>query len=88
VTAAQVVTSLQTIVSRTVTPSAPAVVTVGVFRSGDRHNIVAGTAELEGTVRTFDDSVTATIKRRMREIMEGVTSAAGASNWSSRRRIR
>lgn len=79
VTAAQVVTGLQTIVSRTLTPFAPAVVTVGVFRAGDRHNIVAGTAELAGTVRTFDDSVTATIKRRIREIMHGVTSAAGAT---------
>lgn len=79
VTAAQVVTSLQTIVSRTLTPFAPAVVTVGVFRAGDRHNIISGTAELEGTVRTFDDSVTAAIKARMREIMQGVTSAAGAT---------
>ena len=79
VTAAQVVTSLQTIVSRTLTPFAPAVVTVGVFRAGDRHNIIAGTAELQGTVRTFDDSVTAMIKRRMREIMQGVTTAAGAT---------
>jgi amidohydrolase len=79
VAAAQVVTGLQTIVSRTLTPFAPAVVTVGVFRAGDRHNIIAGSAELEGTVRTFDDSVTATIKERMRAIMQGVTSAAGAT---------
>ena len=79
VTASQVVTGLQTIVSRTLTPFAPAVVTVGVFRAGDRHNIVSGTAELQGTVRTFDDAITGAIKARMREIMQGVTAAAGAS---------
>jgi len=79
VTAAQVVTSLQTIRSRTVDPSAPAVVTVGVFRAGDRGNIVAGTAELAGTIRTLDDSLTSLIKRRMREIFEGTTRAAGAT---------
>ena len=76
---AQVVTSLQTIVSRTLAPFDPAVVTVGVFRAGDRHNIIAGFAELEGTVRTFDDSVTAVIKGRMRETIQGVTAAAGAT---------
>src|SRR5690606_33683571 len=79
VTTAQVVTGFQTIISRTVTPFAPAVVTVGVFRAGDRHNIISGTAELAGTVRTFDDTVTATIKERMRTIMAGVTAAAGAT---------
>lgn len=79
VTAAEVVTGLQTIVSRTLTPFVPAVVTVGVFRAGDRSNIIAGSAELAGTVRTFDDSVTATIKARMHAIMAGVTAAAGAT---------
>lgn len=79
VTASQVVTGFQTIVSRTLTPFAPAVVTVGVFRAGDRGNIISGRAELHGTVRSFDDSVTGTIKERMRAILGGVTSAAGAS---------
>ena len=53
--------------------------TVGVLRAGDRQNIVAGEALLEGTIRTFDDSVLATIQRRMREIFDGTTRAAGAS---------
>lgn len=78
VTGAQVVEALQTIRSRNLSPFAPSVVTVGVFRAGDRNNIVAGEAYMEGTIRTFDDSVTAVIERRMREIFDGVTRAAGA----------
>jgi amidohydrolase len=78
VTASQIVGGLQTIRSRTLSPFEPAVVTVGVFQAGDRNNIIAGEARLEGTVRTFDDSTTSLIQRRMREIFAGVTAAAGA----------
>lgn len=79
VTAAQVVTALQTIRSRNLPPLTPSVITTGVFRAGDRHNIVAGEAHLEGTIRTFDDSTQDVIEQRMREIFEGITRAAGAS---------
>jgi len=79
VTAAQVVTALQTIRSRTVDPTEPAVVTVGILRAGDRNNVVAGVAELAGTVRTFDDSLTTVIRERMTAIFDGVTKAAGAT---------
>lgn len=78
VTASQIVDGLQTIRSRTLSPLEPAVVTVGVFQAGDRNNIIAGEARLEGTVRTFNDSTTLLIQRRMREIFTGVTAAAGA----------
>lgn len=79
VTGAQVVLALQTIRSRNLPPAVTSVITTGVFRSGDRNNIIAGDAYLEGTIRTFDDSVLATIQRRMREIFDGTTKAAGAS---------
>ena len=78
VTASQVVSALQTIRSRTLAPLEPAVVTVGVFQGGDRRNIIAGEVNLEGTVRTFNDSTTALIKARMRQIFAGETAAAGA----------
>lgn len=78
VTASQIVSNLQTIRSRTLSPLEPAVVTVGVFQAGDRRNIIAGEAHLEGTVRTFNDSTTQLIKTRMREIFEGQAAAAGA----------
>jgi amidohydrolase len=78
VTASQIVNSLQTIRSRTLSPLEPAVVTVGVFQAGDRRNIIAGEAHMEGTVRTFNDSTTALIKARMRQIFAGEAAAAGA----------
>ncbi len=79
VTASQVVTALQTIRSRNLSPFSTNVVTVGVFRAGDRQNIVAGEASLEGTIRTFDDSTRAVIQQRMREIFDGITRSAGAT---------
>jgi amidohydrolase len=78
VTASQIVNALQTIRSRTLSPFEPAVVTVGVLQAGDRRNIIAGEAHLEGTVRTFNDSATALIKTRMQEIFAGQAAAAGA----------
>ncbi|HEX2249933.1 MAG TPA: amidohydrolase [Gemmatimonadales bacterium] len=80
VTASQIVDLLQTIRSRTLSPFEPAVVTVGVFQAGDRRNIIAGEAHLEGTVRTFHDSITTLIKDRMRGIFAGVTAGAGAKH--------
>ena len=79
VTAAQVVLALQTIRSRNVSPFAPTVLTVGILRSGERANIIPGEARMEGTIRTYDRAVEDTVKRRMREIFEGTTRAAGAT---------
>lgn len=52
--ASQYVVLLQDVVSRRVDPMNPAVLTVGKIESGDRFNIIAETATLHGTVRTFD----------------------------------
>jgi amidohydrolase len=76
---AQVVEALQTIRSRNLSPFVPSVVTVGIFRGGERYNIIPGEVHLEGTVRSFDPAVRATIERRMREILDGVTHAGGGS---------
>jgi len=75
---AQVVLALQTIASRSVPPLDPVVVTVGIFRGGERFNIIPGDVHLEGTVRTYDPAVRDTVERRMREILDGLTAAAGA----------
>ncbi|MHB1417438.1 MAG: M20 metallopeptidase family protein [Chloroflexota bacterium] len=53
VLAAQVVLALNTIVSRRVEPMDSAVVTVGTLKAGTRHNIVAGRADLTGTLRSY-----------------------------------
>ena len=78
--ASQIVTALQTIVSRSVDITrAPAVVTVGQFQAGVRHNIIPDTARLVGTIRTFDDEVQADIHARVKRIAEASPSGAGAT---------
>jgi amidohydrolase len=79
VLASQVVLDFQTIVSRTIDPIEPAVLSVGILRGGERFNIIPADVYLEGTVRTFSTAVQDTIEARMRAILGGLTSAAGAS---------
>jgi amidohydrolase len=79
VTASGIVMALQNIRSRILSPLSENVVTVGVFRSGERHNIIPESAYLGGTIRTFDDATLETIETRMREIFDGHTKAAHAS---------
>jgi amidohydrolase len=77
---AQIVTSLQTIVSRHVNiTEAPAVVTIGAFNGGNRFNIVPDEVVMEGTVRAFNEEVRADIHRRIRAIVGSTAEAAGAS---------
>jgi amidohydrolase len=75
----EVVQAFQTIVSRNVPPLEPAVLTVGMLRAGERGNIIPMDARLAGTVRTYNPEVRALVLRRMREILDGVTKAHGAT---------
>jgi amidohydrolase len=77
--AANVITALQSIVSRNVDPLDAAVVTVARIESGTAFNIIPPEAHLEGTVRTFSKEAGKTIPRRFREIVTGVAKALGAS---------
>ena len=79
VMASQAVIAFQTIVARTLDPLEPAVVTVGVFQSGQRFNIIPEGVLLEGTVRTYNAEVRDTVERRMGEILDGITKASGGS---------
>jgi len=79
VATAQVITALQTIVSRNISPLEAAVVTVGTIHGGDAFNIIPGQVELSGTVRTYDPAVRETVSRRMRELIENVAAACGAT---------
>ena len=77
VMASQAVLALQTIRSRNLSPFTPSVVTVGIIRGGERRNIIPERVELHGTIRTFSPAVLDTVKRRMREILDGTALAAG-----------
>ncbi len=79
VMASQAVLALQTIRSRNLSPMEPSVITVGIFRGGERFNIIPGEVHLEGTVRTYNEEVRAEVERRMNEILDGITRAGGGS---------
>lgn len=79
VMASQVVTAFQTIRARTLPPLQPSVITVGIFRGGERFNIIPAEVHLEGTVRTYSPEVRDAVERRMDEIVSGITSAYGGS---------
>jgi amidohydrolase len=75
---AQIVTALQTIVSREVDPVEPAVVTVGAFKAGEAANVIPDTAELRGTVRSFNPEVRTQLETRIQELVRGIASAMRA----------
>ena len=76
---AEIVTALQSIVSRNVdVTSSPAVVSVGQFVAGVRNNIVPDSAFLSGTIRTFDPEVRADIHRRITKLSEQIADAMDA----------
>lgn len=79
VLAAQVITQFQTVVSRSVPPTEPAVVTVGRVRAGSTYNVIPEKAELIGTVRTFSRETAYLIKSRLEAIVKGVAEGAGGS---------
>jgi amidohydrolase len=79
VLAAEVITQLQTIVSRSVNPVEPAVVTVGKVEGGSTHNIIPEKASMQGTVRTFSKKTSDLIKTRMEQILEGIAKGNQAS---------
>lgn len=74
-----IITSLQSIVSRSLTPSDEAVVSIGELHSGSNYNIIPDTAMASGTVRYFNTETSKEIRRRMESIVDGICQAHGAS---------
>jgi amidohydrolase len=80
VIAAQIVTALQTIVSRQIDITEnPAIVSVGIIKSGVRNNIIPETAELIGTIRTFTPAQLDQITASMSRMAENIAEASGAT---------
>jgi amidohydrolase len=77
VAAAQIVGALQTIVARNVAPLETAVVSVTTIQAGTAFNVIPQTAELTGTIRTFDASVRQKVVQRFEQIARGVGEALG-----------
>ena len=75
---AQLITALQSIVSRSVDPLQSAVISICEFHAGHARNVIPQTAELKGTVRTLNGDVRKLVERRVREVVAGVAQATGA----------
>jgi amidohydrolase len=77
VLAARIVTTLQTLVSRENDPQQPAVVTVGSFHAGSKHNIISDEAKLQLTVRSYTPEVRKLLLDGIKRIARGEAIAAG-----------
>lgn len=73
-----VVQAIQQLVSRNYSPLDSVTVTIGSFHSGNRFNIIAGEAEMEGTNRYFSKEIADRIENDMRRVIKGVCDAYGA----------
>ena len=73
-----IVVALQSLVSRNTNPLDSAVVTVGSFKAGAKHNIIADEAELLLTVRSYDDKTRQMLLDGIKRIAEGQAAAFGA----------
>ena len=77
VAAAHVVTALQTIVAREVSPVQSAVVTIGSIHGGEAFNVIPDTVTLTGTIRTFDDAIRRSMPERVARIASGIAQGLG-----------
>jgi amidohydrolase len=75
VCAAQLVSTLQTIVSRETSPFSPAVVTIGRIEGGTAFNVIAEEVRMRGTVRAFEQSERERLLQRIAEIARDVAAA-------------
>ena len=79
VVASQCVLALQNIRSRRIDPLEPLVITVGTIQGGERFNVIAGEVKMSGTMRTFNDAVRERAVALMREELQNVGAAYGAT---------
>ena len=73
---AQLVTNLQQIVSRRVNPTESAVLSVGSFVADNAFNVIADSAKIGGTVRTFDPDIRDLMELEMKRVVDGTALAS------------
>lgn len=76
---AQVVTALQQVVTRTVDPLDPVVLSVTQFIAGTTFNVIPNSAYIAGTVRTFEPALRQSIPAQMERVIRGIAEAFGAT---------
>lgn len=77
VIASQIVMNLQTVVSREIAPRDSAVITVGAFHSGTKHNIISNRADLQLTVRSLNPRVREQLLTAIERVAKGTARTAG-----------
>jgi amidohydrolase len=75
VVGSSMVMNFQSVISREISPLDPAVLTIGIFNSGTRFNVLPGEAYLEGTTRCFSMEVNDSFKGRIERIMNSTAAA-------------
>lgn len=76
--ASQLVTFIQTIVSRELDPLHPSVITIGVLQAGSVYNAIAETAVLKGTIRTTEKTIRSLIIEKIRAVSSSISALHGA----------
>lgn len=80
VVSSQIITALQTIISRQADVTvAPAVVTIGMVSGGVRRNIIPDSVIMQGTIRTFDEPMRRDILARAKRTVENIAAASGTT---------
>lgn len=79
VAGAHFVTQIQTIVSRSLPPTLPAVVTVGAFAAGEAANVIPETARLKGSIRALSSEARSLVMQRLGDISEAIEKAFGVT---------
>jgi len=77
--AAEFISQVQTIISRNINPIDPAVLTIGRMEAGERRNIIAEKAVLEGTLRAFSENVYNKVKERVYDFKKGFELSYGCT---------
>lgn len=77
VIASQVISNIQTIVSRNVDPFDPAVITIGTIEGGVAANIIADTVLLRGSMRSLSENSRKVMHQRLKEVVEDTAQSLG-----------
>ena len=79
VIAAQIITAVQTLVSRTISPFQSAVITIGTIEGGTANNIISGEVRMTGTIRTLNEKTRSLLHSELHRTCEGIAAAMGGS---------
>ncbi|ONI46255.1 N-acyl-L-amino acid amidohydrolase [Candidatus Epulonipiscium fishelsonii] len=76
---AEIITSLQTIVSRINNPLEPLVLSIGKVHSGTAFNVIPNEFEIQGNIRVVNDATADRVKTQLENLVKGITSIYGAT---------